>query len=286
MKLATHWVKKENGSEVRCLLCPHGCVISEGKQGRCRVRKNVAGKLYLLNYGLVTSLALDPIEKKLLKRFFPGKQVFSLGTFGCNFACSFCQNWQIAHQKEVATHFLAPEEAVAKAKEFLPLGNVGIAYTYSEPLMWFEYVLETAKLAKEAGLKNVLVTNGYLNPQPLKELLPFLDAVNLDIKAFTQEFYEKLCQGRLAPVLHSAKLLASNCHLEVTTLLIPQQNDSPEEIAELAQWIAQLDRQIPLHLTRYFPNYKLQTSATARETMLRAKKVAEEYLDYVYLGNI
>ncbi|HHY06642.1 MAG TPA: AmmeMemoRadiSam system radical SAM enzyme [Clostridia bacterium] len=286
MKLATHWVKKENGSEVRCLLCPHGCVISEGKQGRCRVRKNVAGKLYLLNYGLVTSLALDPIEKKPLKRFFPGKQVFSLGTFGCNFACSFCQNWQIAHQKEVATHFLAPEEAVAKAKEFLPLGNVGIAYTYSEPLMWFEYVLETAKLAKEAGLKNVLVTNGYLNPQPLKELLPFLDAVNLDIKAFTQEFYEKLCQGRLAPVLHSAKLLASNCHLEVTTLLIPQQNDSPEEIAELAQWIAQLDRQIPLHLTRYFPNYKLQTSATARETMLRAKKVAEEYLDYVYLGNI
>ena len=286
MKLATHWVKKDNGSEVRCLLCPHGCVISEGKQGRCRVRKNVAGKLYLLNYGLVTSLALDPIEKKPLKRFFPGKQVFSLGTFGCNFACSFCQNWQIAHQKEVATHFLAPEEAVAKAKEFLPLGNVGIAYTYSEPLMWFEYVLETAKLAKEAGLKNVLVTNGYLNPQPLKELLPFLDAVNLDIKAFTQEFYEKLCQGRLAPVLHSAKLLASNCHLEVTTLLIPQQNDSPEEIAELAQWIAQLDRQIPLHLTRYFPNYKLQTSATARETMLRAKKVAEEYLDYVYLGNI
>lgn len=286
MKLATYWVKKENGSEVRCLLCPHGCVISEGKQGRCRVRKNVAGKLYLLNYGLVTSLALDPIEKKPLKRFFPGKQVFSLGTFGCNFACSFCQNWQIAHQKEVATHFLAPEEAVAKAKEFLPLGNVGIAYTYSEPLMWFEYVLETAKLAKEAGLKNVLVTNGYLNPQPLKELLPFLDAVNLDIKAFTQEFYEKLCQGRLAPVLHSAKLLASNCHLEVTTLLIPQQNDSPEEIAELAQWIAQLDRQIPLHLTRYFPNYKLQTSATARETMLRAKKVAEEYLDYVYLGNI
>lgn len=286
MKLATHWVKKENSSEVRCLLCPHGCVISEGKQGRCRVRKNVAGKLYLLNYGLVTSLALDPIEKKPLKRFFPGKQVFSLGTFGCNFACSFCQNWQIAHQKEVATHFLAPEEAVAKAKEFLPLGNVGIAYTYSEPLMWFEYVLETAKLAKEAGLKNVLVTNGYLNPQPLKELLPFLDAVNLDIKAFTQEFYEKLCQGRLAPVLHSAKLLASNCHLEVTTLLIPQQNDSPEEIAELAQWIAQLDRQIPLHLTRYFPNYKLQTSATARETMLRAKKVAEEYLDYVYLGNI
>ncbi|MDD2432982.1 MAG: AmmeMemoRadiSam system radical SAM enzyme [Clostridia bacterium] len=286
MKLATHWVKKENSSEVRCLLCPHGCVISEGKQGRCRVRKNVAGKLYLLNYGLVTSLALDPIEKKPLKRFFPGKQVFSLGTFGCNFACSFCQNWQIAHQKEVATHFLAPEEAVAKAKEFLPLGNEGIAYTYSEPLMWFEYVLETAKLAKEAGLKNVLVTNGYLNPQPLKELLPFLDAVNLDIKAFTQEFYEKLCQGRLAPVLHSAKLLASNCHLEVTTLLIPQQNDSPEEIAELAQWIAQLDRQIPLHLTRYFPNYKLQTSATARETMLRAKKVAEEYLDYVYLGNI
>jgi pyruvate formate lyase activating enzyme len=286
MKLATHWVKKENSSEVQCLLCPHGCVIPNGGQGRCRVRKNVAGELYLLNYGLVTGMALDPIEKKPLKRFFPGKQVFSLGTFGCNLSCSFCQNWQIAHQKEVLTHSLAPDEAVAKAKELLPLGNVGIAYTYSEPLMWFEYVLETAKLVKEAGLKNILVTNGYLNPKPLKELLPFIDAVNLDIKAFTQEFYHKLCQGSLEPVLHSAKLFSTNCHLEITTLLIPEQNDDLEEIANLAQWIAKLDRQIPLHLTRYFPNYKLQTSATARETMQKAKKVAERYLEYVYLGNI
>ncbi|MGI6588458.1 MAG: AmmeMemoRadiSam system radical SAM enzyme [Peptococcia bacterium] len=286
MKLATHWVKKDNSFEVQCLLCPHGCVIHEGGQGRCRVRKNVAGKLYLLNYGQVTAMALDPIEKKPLKRFFPGKQVFSLGTFGCNLACSFCQNWQIAHQKEVVTHFLAPKEAVAQAQKLLPLGNVGIAYTYSEPLMWFEYVLETAKLAKEADLKNILVTNGYLNPKPLKELLPFIDAVNLDIKAFTQGFYQKLCQGRLEPVLHSAKLFAQECHLEITTLLIPQKNDNLEEIANLAQWIANLDRKIPLHLTRYFPNYKLQISATTRETMQKVKKVAEKYLDYVYLGNI
>lgn len=286
MKLATHWVKKENSLEVQCLLCPHGCIISEGQEGRCRVRKNIGGKLYLLNYGRVTAAALDPIEKKPLQRFLPGKQIFSLGTFGCNLACSFCQNWQIVQQEDVESRFLAPEKAVEKAKELLPWGNVGIAYTYSEPLMWFEYVLETAKLAKEAGLKNVLVTNGYLNPKPLKELLPFLDAVNLDIKAFTQEFYQKLCRGRLEPVLNSAQLFAANCHLEITTLLITGENDNLEEIAELAQWIAQLDQGIPLHLTRYFPNYKLQLPATSRETLQKAKEVAEKYLEYVYLGNI
>ena len=286
MKLAVYWVKKENISEIQCLLCPHGCVIPEGGRGLCRVRKNIDGKLYVLNYGLVTAAALDPIEKKPLQRFYPGKQIFSLGTFGCNLACSFCQNWQIAQQDEVAGSFLPPEEAVAKAQELRPLGNIGIAYTYSEPLMWFEYVLETARLAQKAGLKNILVTNGYLNPRPLKELLPFIDAVNLDIKAFTREFYQDLCQGRLAPVLNSAKLFAANCHLEITTLLVPGRNDNPEEIAALAQWIACLDPQIPLHLTRYFPNYKLQLPPTSREAMQKGQKVAEKYLAYVYLGNV
>ena len=287
-KPALFGVKKENSAEVQCLLCPHGCVIAKGQVGRCRVRKNIDGELSSLNYGLVTAAALDPIEKKPLHRFFPGKLVFSLGTFGCNLACSYCQNWQIAHQEQerVSATYLTPEEAIAKAKELIPLGNIGIAYTYSEPLMWYEYVLDTAKLAREAGLRNILVTNGYLNPKPLKELLPFIDAVNLDIKAFTEGFYHELCQGRLDPVLSSAKLFADKCHLEITTLLISGQNDNLEEIAALAQWIAQLDRSIPLHLTRYFPNYKLQLPPTPYESMQKAKEVAEGFLDDVFLGNI
>lgn len=286
MKPAKYWIVKEENGQVQCLVCPHGCVISEGELGLCRVRKNIGGKLYLLNYGLVTAAALDPIEKKPLKRFFPGKRIFSLGSFGCNLTCAFCQNWQIAHNEKVTAYYLSPEEAVEKALAQRPYENVGLAYTYSEPLMWFEYVLETAQLAREAGLKNILVTNGYINPRPLKELLPYVDAVNLDIKAFTGDFYHNICQGRLDPVLNSAGLFAENCHLEITTLLVTGKNDSPKEIAELACWIAQLDKKIPLHLTRYFPNYKLQLPPTPVETLKKAKEAAEKYLEYVYLGNI
>lgn len=284
---ALYWVKKGNSTKVHCLLCPHGCVISEGEVGKCRVRKNSKGVLYLLNYGQVTAAALDPIEKKPLKRFLSGKKILSLGTFGCNLACSYCQNWQIAHQdrEKLSASFIAPEEAVVKAEELVPLGNIGIAYTYSEPLMWFEYVLETARLVKAAGMKNVLVTNGYINPKPLKELLPYLDAVNLDIKAFTQDFYHQLCQGHLRPVLSSAKLFAENCHLEITTLLITGHNDNLEEITKLVQWIAQLDRRIPLHFTRYFPNYKLQLPPTSLDSLQKAKELAEQYLEDVFLGN-
>jgi len=290
VKPAVNWVKAKNGKrkEAHCLTCPHGCIIPAGEVGKCRVRKNLDGELFLLNYGQVTVAALDPIAKKPLKRYLPGKKVFSLGTFGCNLACSFCQNWQLAQQEQakIAATYFSPENAVAKAKELLPLDNVGIAYTYSEPLMWFEYVYDTAKLARESGLKNILVTNGYINPQPLKELLPYLDAVNLDVKAFTPGFYQEMCQGQLEPVRNSAKLFAENCHLEITTLLITGYNDSPEEIRELAQWLARIDRKIPLHLTRYFPSYKLNVPPTAQKSMQRAKEVAEKYLDYVFLGNI
>ncbi|HHX96292.1 MAG TPA: AmmeMemoRadiSam system radical SAM enzyme [Clostridia bacterium] len=281
----THWVKKDNNL-IQCLLCPHACLLEEGEKGRCRVRKNVAGKLVVQNYGLVTAMALDPIEKKPLYHFFPGKKILSLGTFGCNLRCAFCQNWQIAQQEKVNNYFLAPEAAVARAKELVPLGNIGLAYTYSEPLMWYEYLLATAQLAHEAGLKNVLVTNGYLNPQPLKQLLPFIDAVNLDLKAFEEGFYQELCQATLHPVLQSAKLLAENCHLEISTLLIPGKNDDQEQIKALTQWIAALDRQIPLHLLRYFPNYKLSLAGTPLKTMWEAQKIAAQYLDYVYLGNV
>ncbi|PKM90593.1 MAG: AmmeMemoRadiSam system radical SAM enzyme [Firmicutes bacterium HGW-Firmicutes-12] len=275
---------KHNG--VQCFLCPHECKIDIGQKGLCQVRYNKEGKLKLLNYGQVTAASLDPIEKKPLKKYYPGQKVFSLGTFGCNFSCDFCQNWKISQGEKPESNYLSPEEAVIKAQELVQYGNIGIAYTYSEPLMWFEYVLDTAKLAKEAGLKNILVTNGYINQEPLRELVPYLDAVNLDIKSFTEGFYQKVCGGRLSPVLSNARIFAENCHLEITTLLIPDLNDSVEEIEKLTTFIAEIDKNIPLHLTRYFPNYELQKPSTSLDILYKAKEIADKYLAEVYLGNI
>lgn len=287
MHRAKYWVVKDKKSRmVQCLLCPHVCQIPAGERGLCRVRYNQEGELLLTNYGRVTAAALDPVEKKPLKEFMPGKMVFSLGTFGCNLACGFCQNWQIAQQEAPRSEYISPAEAVEKAKKLVLYGNVGIAYTYSEPLMWYEYVLTTARLVKEAGLINILVTNGYINPKPLKELVPYIDAVNLDIKAFTEEFYQDTCRGRLEPVLDSALIFAEHCHLEITTLLVTGLNDSIEEVRKLAQWIAGIDKKIPLHLTRYFPNYRFEKPSTPLVTMKRAKETAQEYLSNVYLGNV
>lgn len=287
MHEAMFWSPMQDGDKkVRCILCPHGCVIPPGGFGLCRVRKNMEGILYAVNYGEVTAAALDPIEKKPLKKYMPGTYIFSLGTFGCNLACGFCQNWTIAHGENPPSSFLSPEKAVALARELLPRGNIGLAFTYSEPLMWYEYVLDTAQAAKKAGLKNILVTNGYINPQPLKELLPFIDAVNLDIKAYTEEFYIDVCKGKLRPVLTSAKLFAEACHLEVTTLIIPGFNDDPEGIRSLAKWLAGIDPDIPLHLSRYFPNYKFDLPPTPRQTVERAARAAGEYLRNIYMGNM
>lgn len=282
-----YWIVSDPKSRrVQCLLCPHVCVISPGEKGRCRVRSNKDGKLHVENYGLVTACAIDPLEKKPLKRFYPGKNVLSLGAFGCNLACGFCQNWRIAQGETPPSRYLSPEEAVEKALKYVSAGNIGIAYTYSEPLMWYDYVLDTAKLVKKAGLKNILVTNGYINPKPLTGLLPYLDAVNLDVKAFTNQFYQKVCQGTLQPVLKSAQAFAEHCHLEITTLVIPALNDSPDEIRELSQWIKGINPNIPLHINRYFPNYHMSLAPTPVETMERLKSVAQEALPYVFLGNV
>lgn len=287
MREAMYWKARDKGkNEVQCLLCPHVCLIPEGHRGICRVRRNIEGRLVLANYARVTAAALDPIEKKPLKMYLPGKRILSLGTFGCNLACGFCQNWHIAQGEAPSSESLTPAEAVEKARELIPYGNVGIAYTYSEPLMWYEYVLDTARLVREAGMKNILVTNGYINPRPLKELLPYIDAVNLDIKAFTEGFYNETCKGRLKPVLNSARIFAANCHLEITTLIIPTLNDDPEEIRGLAQWIASLNPDIPLHLSRYFPNYQMTIPPTPQKTMETAGETASEFLSHVFLGNI
>ncbi len=287
MQRARYWINRnEKEFQVQCLLCPHNCVLLPDEIGLCRVRQNRQGALVSNNYGCVTSMNLDPIEKKPLKRFMPGKMILSLGTFGCNFTCGYCQNWAIAHAEAPPYVVITPQEAVEKALESVPYGNIGLAYTYSEPLMWYEYVLETAKLAREAKLKNVLVTNGYINPRPLQELLPYIDAVNLDIKAFTEEFYNDVCSGKLSPVLKSAELFAESCHLEITTLLVPSLNSGVAEIKALAEWIASIDKNIPLHLTRYFPRYKMTLPPTDLETMQAAKRAAAESLSDVILGNV
>ena len=293
-RLVAHWKNiSENGNKTNlqhpalgCQVCPRLCNISPGKRGFCRVRENRDGKLYATNYGECSSYGLDPMEKKPLYHFYPGSLIFSLGSVGCNLRCGFCQNWQIAHGNP-ATTYLSPERAVETAMRQKERGYpcVGLAYTYNEPFMWYEYVYDTAMLAREAGLKNVLVTNGYVNEEPLKEMLPYIDAMNIDVKAFTDEFYRSNCAGRLAPVLRTAEIAHRQCHVEITTLLVTGLNDGPEEVERLAGWLAGLDPEIPLHLSRYFPNYNMDLPPTPPDTLARARETALQKLRYVYIGN-
>ena len=284
-KLAMYFQKIED-SYVCCRLCPHNCVIKPGASGVCGARKNIGGELYCLNYGKITSIALDPLEKKPLYRFHPGKMVLSVGTFGCNFKCLFCQNWRIAHAHP-ETVDITPHELVEKAKELKTKNNIGIAYTYNEPAIWHEFVAETAREAKENGLMNVLVTNGFINREPLENLLPHIDAVNIDVKSFSEEFYCKICKGSLESVKETVKTCAGKCHVELTTLVIPGLNDSLEEIGKIAEWAASISDEIPLHLSRFFPNYKMDgMPSTPREILFKARDKAKEHLKYVYVGNI
>ena len=272
-----------DGGKVQCRVCPHECIIAEGRTGICLCRKNVGGRLRPMNYARVTSAGMDPIEKKPLYHFHPGKDILSLGTWGCNFKCDFCQNWQIS-QQEASTQHLPPAEAVETARRH---GSVGIAYTYNEPTIWYEYVLDTARLARKAGLVNVLVTNGHINAAPLERLLEVVDAMNIDLKAFTEAFYARHCKGRLAPVLETARTAAKRCHVETTTLLIPGENDSEEELTQLRDWIVEnLGPDSPTHLSAYFPRHKLRAPATPLESLTRGRDILSERLDYVYIGNV
>ncbi|MBC7325394.1 MAG: AmmeMemoRadiSam system radical SAM enzyme [Moorella sp. (in: Bacteria)] len=270
--------------KVECRLCPHTCIIPPGKRGICRVRENRGGRLYSRNYGRCSSLALDPMEKKPLYHFYPGSLVLSVGTLGCNFRCAFCQNWEIA-QEEPATVTLTPEDLVRKARD---VESTGIAYTYSEPLVWFEFVLATARLARQAGLKNVMVSNGFIRPEPLAELLPWIDAWNIDIKGFSLEFYRKIVHGDYRPVLETAAAaVGAGNHVEITTLLVTGLNDDPKELAGLVEWVAaNLGVDTPLHFSRYFPRYRLQEPPTPLATLRRAWEMARQHLHYVYLGNV
>jgi len=274
---------------VQCNLCPNRCILSPGQIGLCRARKNVDGKLYSLVYGKISSAYVDPVEKKPFFHFLPGSKVYSVSSTGCNLRCSFCQNWQISQvfPWEVQTKDMTPEEVVNAALES---GSEAIAFTYNEPIVSYEFMLETAKLAKERGLKTLVVSAGYINPEPLKELLPYIDAYKVDLKAFSEDFYQKLTGGHLAPVLETLKIIKqSGTWLEVVNLLIPGENDSEEEIREMARWIKEnLGDDVPLHFSRFYPMYKLKNlSPTPEQAVIRAREIAmDEGLKYVYTGNI
>ena len=272
---------------VTCELCFHHCKLEEGQTGFCRARICRNGAVVLLNYGKLTSLALDPIEKKPLRRFHPGSLILSVGSFGCNLRCPFCQNHEIsmAGEAEIQTVKVSPAQLAAKASELRAHGNIGVAYTYNEPLVSYEYVRDCAELVHEQGMVNVLVTNGTIEEGPWRALLPLIDAANIDLKGFTPAWYRRL-GGDSETVKRSIALAAERCHVEVTTLLIPGENDSAEEIRALAQWLASVSQSIPLHLSRFFPQYKMtDRPPTPVEQVYRLAEAAREYLSYVYTGN-
>lgn len=270
----------------RCELCFHHCTLNEGQAGLCRARGNLGGRIVPLNYGRITALALDPIEKKPLKRFYPGSFVLSVGSFGCNLRCPFCQNAQISMTgEESPTGECPPEKLVRQAESLKERGNIGLAYTYNEPLIGYEYVRDCAALVHEAGMLNVLVTNGTIEDGPWRELLPLIDGVNIDLKGFTEEYYHRL-GGDLETVKHSIILAAGNCHVEVTTLIVPGENDIEGEMRSLSTWLASVNPEIPLHVSRFFPRYHMTgRPPTPVDKVYRLAQVAREKLRYVYTGN-
>lgn len=271
-----------------CSLCPHHCAIEQGKFGLCRGRKNVDGIIICENYGKLTALALDPIEKKPLQRFYPGNFILSVGSYGCNMRCPFCQNHEIAMAESVADAvYFSPAELTAKAQALAETasGNLGVAFTYNEPLISYEYVMDTAKLLKKEGLKTVLVTNGMICKEPLEALLPYIDAMNIDLKGFTKTYYRWL-NGDLETVKNTIATSVKSCHVEVTTLIVPGKNDREEEMAAEAAWLSSLDREIPLHISRFFPRYHVRNGdPTPVDTVRRLCEIAKKHLKYVYAGN-
>ena len=282
---------KLKDNKVQCHLCAHECKINFGQFGVCGVRSNRGGALYTLVYNETIASHIDPIEKKPLYHFYPGSDSYSIATVGCNFKCSFCQNWQISQSnKKKGSHLsgitMPPEEIVRSAKKSK---CKSIAYTYTEPTIFFEYAYDIAKLAKTEGIANVFVTNGFMTKDALEMINPYLDAANVDLKSFSNEFYKKICGGKLHPVLDSIKLMKElGIWVEVTTLVVPDLNDSDNELNKIAKFIASVGKDIPWHISRYHPDYKHKTSpSTPIETMRKAEKLGKKHgLQYIYLGNV
>jgi pyruvate formate lyase activating enzyme len=268
---------------VFCRLCPQECKIQDGKRGICLTRVNKGGVLYSENYGRVVSLAMDPIEKKPLYHFYPGARILSCGPNGCNIKCLYCQNCEISQVLQPTQEMPAANLiGFAQANH-----SIGIAYTYTEPFIWMEYLLEAAPLAQEKGLKNVLVTNGFVNEKPLNDVLPFIHAMNIDIKSMDPEFYKKICKGKLSPVLKTCETSKKKCHIEITNLLITDLNDTEEWITALVNYVARnLGDDTPLHFSRYFPHHKMNREATPANRLELAVQIGKSRLKYVYAGNI
>ena len=281
--------EKVENSKVKCILCPHECVLADGATGICHARKNINGTLFSLAYNRPCSINIDPIEKKPLFHFFPGKEILSIATAGCNFRCLNCQNWQISQTSPLEEKYFSasPSEIINIA---LQQDVKMIAFTYTEPTVFYEYMIDIARLAHEEGLKTVIVSNGYINHQPLLELIPFIDAANIDLKCFRDSTYRKLTGGHLSAVLDTLKTLKENeVWLEITNLLIPQFNDDPEQISEMCQWLAENGfKDTPLHFSKFFPTFKLnQIPPTPEKLLAEAKKIAlDAGINYVYIGNI
>ena len=283
-----------------CKVCYRHCDINEGKTGFCGVRTCHDGRVTAVSYGMITALALDPIEKKPLHRFYPGSMILSVGSYGCNLRCPFCQNYDISWSSQAMkmramdSEYISPEELVSTALHYKNMGNIGIAFTYNEPLVSYEYVRDTAKLSSEAGLKNVLVSNGMADLSVLGEIRPYIDAMNIDLKGFTDEYYTNLLKGDRKMVMDFITEAVKSCHVELTTLIIPGENDSEDEMRLLSRWISELKDsegnmigcEIPLHISRFFPRFKMtDREATPVRKVYRLKEVAEENLKYVYTGN-
>ncbi len=268
---------------VHCELCPHQCIIPKGKRGICGVRVNDDGQLNAEAYAFITSASFDPIEKKPLYHFKPGKSIFSIGGKGCSFKCGFCQNAHIA-MGDPAGEITTEEKLleVMRTKD----DNAGIAFTYNEPMVGFEFMFDMAKAAKTNGYSTVCVSNGFIMPDPLAELLPFIDAFNIDVKAFNDRFYHQVCRGERAPVMESVRRIAKLAHIELTLLLIEGENDDPEELEAMFAWIKDIDPNIPLHINRYYPHNDYIKEATPISVLLKAETLAKKYLNYVYLGNV
>ncbi len=283
----------------RCEVCFRHCEIKEGTLGFCMARILKDGKVIATNYGKITGIALDPIEKKPLKRFHPGKNILSVGSYGCNLRCPFCQNSDISWGLEVSewkseARRISPDELVELALSMKPRDNIGIAFTYNEPLIGYEFVRDTAKLSKEAGLLNVLVTNGTAEISVLRELEPYIDAMNIDLKGFTSDYYNRTLGGDFEMTKRFIEEAIKFCHVELTTLIVPGENDTEEEMRQLSSWIHSLKdssgneigKSIPLHISRFFPRFRMRDKAPTDVTLVyRLADVAREYLDYVYTGN-
>lgn len=287
--MKTEFYNKLEDNKVQCLLCPHECLINPGKSGICKVRKNIDGALHLDVYGFLSATHFDPIEKKPLYHFHPGKEIFSLGSLGCNFHCKCCQNYHISQTGKSDFHHLTKisiSEIVKRVKSN-PL-NIGVAYTYNEPIVWYEYMINIAKEISQLLYKNVVVSNGFINREPLAKLIEFIDAFNIDLKGFNSEVYRSFAGGKLDNVLQTLQLVKEkDRHLEITFLVVTNVNDDVKDFQNMVKWIAEnLGADVPFHISRYFPNYKYNAQATSVDLLKNMADIASEALNYVYVGNM